>query len=53
VTAYPGTPASQISGTAAGCPNGNWTGVNPVATSAATAHLEIWQGGTLIYAADL
>jgi hypothetical protein len=52
VTAFPGTPASSISGTAAGCPNGNWRGVNPTQTGAATAHLEIWQGGVLIYSAD-
>lgn len=49
VTAYPGTPASEISGTAAGCPNGNWKGVNPVATGPATATLWIEQGGVIIY----
>jgi hypothetical protein len=53
VTAYPGTPADTVSGSVAGCPNGNWTGVNPVATGSPTAHLEIWQGGVLIYEADL
>ena len=49
VTAFPGTPASTISGSAAGCPNGNWTGVNPTATGPATATLSIVQGGTTIY----
>jgi len=49
VTAFPGTPASTISGNAAGCPNGNWTGVNPTATGAPTATLTIVQGGVTIY----
>ena len=53
VTAFPGTPAAQISGTAAGCPNGNWKGVNPTATGPASAHLTIYQGGVLIYEAFL
>jgi hypothetical protein len=47
VTAFPGTPAT-VGGTAAGCPNGNWTGVNPVA-DATTATLTIMQGGNVIY----
>lgn len=49
VTAFPGSPAETISGNAAGCPNGNWTGVNPVATGPATATLTITQGGVVIY----
>lgn len=49
VTAFPGTPASTISGSAAGCPNGNWTGVNPTATGPSTATLWIVQGGVTIY----
>jgi hypothetical protein len=49
VTAFPGTPAEQISGTAAGCPNGNWTGVRPTANGPATATLWIVQGGKTIY----
>jgi hypothetical protein len=49
VTAFPGSPAPTISGSAAGCPNGNWTGVNPVATGPATATLTITQGGQVIY----
>jgi hypothetical protein len=53
VTAYPGTPAGTISGTAAGCPNGNWSGVNPTATGPASAHLTIYQDGVLIYEAFL
>jgi hypothetical protein len=49
VTAFPGTPASTITGNAAGCPNGNWTGVNPTASGPATATLTIVQGGVTIY----
>jgi len=48
VTAFPGTPADTISGKQAGCPNGNWTGVNPTA-GATTATLTITQGGKVIY----
>ncbi len=48
VTAFPGTPSPTVSGTAAGCPNGNWSGVNPVA-GATTATLTITQGGKTIY----
>jgi hypothetical protein len=53
VTAYPGVPDATVSGNTAGCPNGNWTGVNPVATGPASAHLTITQGGVLIYEAFL
>jgi hypothetical protein len=53
VTAYPGVPDETVSGRTAGCPNGNWTGINPVATGPATAHLTIYQGGVLIYEAFL
>jgi hypothetical protein len=49
VTAFPGTPDSTISGTAAGCPNGNWTGVNPTQTGPTTALLTITQGGKTIF----
>ena len=49
VTAFPGSPATTISGNAAGCPNGNWSGRNPVATGPATATLTITQGGQTIY----
>jgi len=48
VTALQGTPPSTVSGKDAGCPNGNWTGVNPVA-GATTATLTITQGGQTIY----
>jgi hypothetical protein len=48
VTAFPGTPPATVGGKAAGCPNGNWTGVNPVA-GATTATLTITQGGKVIY----
>jgi hypothetical protein len=53
VTAFPGVPDATVSGNAAGCPNGNWMGVNPVATGPASAHLTIYQGGVLIYEAFL
>ena len=53
VTAFPGVPDATVSGSTAGCPNGNWTGVNPVATGPASAHLTIFQGGVLIYEAFL
>lgn len=49
VTAFPGAPAETISGSDAGCPNGNWTGVNPTATGPATATLTITQGGQVIF----
>lgn len=49
VTAYPGTPSATVSGNAAGCPNGNWTGINPTQTGPTTALLTITQGGVIIY----
>lgn len=49
VTAFPGVPPTTVSGSTAGCPNGNWTGVNPVATGPASAHLMITQGGVVIW----
>jgi hypothetical protein len=51
VTAYPGTPQATVGGKAAGCPNGKWTGINPVQTGAATAVLTITQGAKTIYSA--
>jgi hypothetical protein len=51
VTATAGAPPTTISGTAAGCPNGNWSGIDPVATGPATAHLLITQGGMTLYSA--
>ena len=49
VTAPAAIPAATVTGNAAGCPNGNWTGVNPVATGPASALLTITQGGAIIY----
>ncbi len=51
VTAFPGTPSATVNGKTAGCPNGNWTGINPVQTGPATALLTITQGGKVIYSA--
>jgi len=48
LTAAAVTPASQVSGRDAGCPNGNWTGVNPVIISR-SATLTIVQGGEQIF----
>jgi len=42
-------PDDTISGNAAGCPNGNWSGVNPTATGPATALLTITQDGDIIF----
>ena len=49
VTAPAGVPSSTISGNAAGCPNGNWTGINPQQVGPASATLTITQGGQIIY----
>lgn len=49
VTAPAGIPAATITGNAAGCPNGNWTGVNPQQFGPASATLTITQGGQIIY----
>jgi hypothetical protein len=40
--------SSTVSGTQAGCPNANWTGVNPVLT-VTNIRLTISQGGTLLF----
>jgi hypothetical protein len=42
-------PAPTVSGKIAGCPNGNWTGVNPVSSGITGATLTIEQGGSVIY----
>jgi len=39
---------STVSGSAAGCPNSNWTGVNPTLTVTGIT-LKISQGGTLLF----
>jgi hypothetical protein len=42
------TAASTVSGDAAGCPNANWTGVNPQLTLTDIT-LKIFQGGQLLF----
>ena len=42
-------PAPEVSGKVAGCPNGNWKGVNPVSSGITSATLTIEQGGQVIY----
>jgi hypothetical protein len=42
------TAPSTVSGTAAGCPNSNWTGVNPTLTVTGITET-ISQGGTLLF----
>lgn len=42
-------PAPVVSGKLAGCPNGNWSGVNPVTSGITGATLTIEQGGQVIY----
>jgi hypothetical protein len=49
VTAPAAVPSPTVSGTTAGCPNGNWTGVNPVQVGPASATLTITQGGQVIF----
>jgi hypothetical protein len=43
-------PAETVNGKTAGCPNGNWTGINPVILSQ-SATLTITQRGQVIYTA--
>jgi hypothetical protein len=43
------TPAATVGGKVAGCPNGNWTGVDPVSSGITGATLTITQGGKQIY----
>lgn len=52
VTAAAPVPAETVSGKAAGCPNGRWTGINPVLTGPATATLTITQRGKIIFQQD-
>jgi hypothetical protein len=42
------TPAATVSGRDAGCPNGNWTGVDPVITSAVVT-FSASQGGVTLF----
>ena len=43
------SPAATVPGKSIGCPNGNWTGVNPVSGGVTGADLLITQGGNTIY----
>ena len=42
-------PLPEVSGKVAGCPNGNWKGINPVGPGITSATLEITQGGQTIF----
>jgi hypothetical protein len=44
-------PAATVPGKSIGCPNGNWTGVNPVSGGVSGADLVITQGSKTIYSA--
>ncbi len=43
------TPAPTVPGKSIGCPNGNWTGVDPVFNGITSATLVITQAGKTIY----
>jgi hypothetical protein len=43
------TPAPEVGGKVAGCPNGNWKGINPVSSGITSATLTIVQGGQVIF----
>ena|SRR5215472_1148024 len=43
------TASPTVSGKVAGCPNGNWQGVNPVLEGVPSAMLTITQGGSTIF----
>jgi len=43
------TPAATIDGKTAGCPNGNWRGINPVSSGITSATLVITQGNKTIF----
>jgi len=46
-------PAATVGGKTAGCPNGNWQGVNPQQQGPVSATLTLTQGGKVIYTAKL
>jgi hypothetical protein len=46
------TPQAEIDGKTAGCPNGNWKGVNPVSSGITGANLTITQGNKTIWDMD-
>ena len=43
------TPQTTVSGKVAGCPNGNWLGVDPVSNGITGATLTITQAGKTVY----
>jgi hypothetical protein len=49
LTVGPIVAAATVGGKVAGCPNGNWSGVNPTAVGTRTATLSITQGNTTLY----
>ena len=49
LTVGPLSAPAIIGGKIAGCPNGNWKGINPVQEGSTTATLTITQGKTVIY----
>ena len=51
LTVGPLVAAPTVSGKVAGCPNGNWQGVNPVIEGGVTATLTITQAGQVIFTA--
>ncbi|HLO35253.1 MAG TPA: hypothetical protein VK194_04190 [Candidatus Deferrimicrobium sp.] len=42
-------PAATVSGKVAGCPNGNWLGIDPVSSGITSATLVITQAGNTIF----
>jgi len=49
LTVGPLTFAATVGGKTAGCPNGNWTGVNPTPSGTRTATFKITQAGNLVF----
>ena len=49
LTVGPITADATVNGKTAGCPNGNWSGVDPVFEGGRTANLTITQGGKTVY----
>lgn len=43
------TPAATVPGKSIGCPNGNWTGINPTWNGITSATLTITQAGKTVY----
>ena len=43
------SPPATVSGKTAGCPNGNWQGINPVQEGPVSATLTLTQGGKVIF----